>query len=392
MSRRQRGSGGIREKRPNVFELKFDIGPDPVTGRRRTKYRTVAGTRRAAQKELTRLLSEIDSGNYAEPSQNTVKTLLDRWLEHVRPPKVSPKTFERYEQLIHNNIVPVLGEQKLRLLKPIHIDGAWSKLLQNGRNDGKGGLSPQTVKHCHRVLKQALGQAVKWQLINRNPADPVEAPRVIQKELIVIDAGQTSELLAGLRGTQFYMPAMISVTTGLRRGEVLALRWKNLNLESGSMIVRQSLEQTTKGGLRFKEPKSKKPRHVALPRLLVDELRQHQVKQAEEMFRLGIRQTAEMLVCCRYDGKPIDPEYVSREFPNAVVKAGLPRITFHGLRHSHATQMLKNGTPMKVASERLGHSGIAITMDLYSHVQPGMQEEAAELVDNALRAALNTAS
>ena len=192
--------------------------------------------------------------------------------------------------------------------------------------------------------------------------------------------------------TQFYMPAMISVTTGLRRGEVLALRWKNLNLETGSMVVRESLEKTNKGGLRFKEPKSKKSRHVALPMLLVEELRQHQVKQAENMFRLGIRQTDEMLVCCRYDGEPMDPESLSREFPNAVVKAGLPRITFHGLRHPHATQMLKNGTPMKVASERLGHSGIAITMDLYSHVQPGMQEEAAELVDNALRAALNTGS
>ena len=129
-----------------------------------------------------------------------------------------------------------------------------------------------------------------------------------------------------------------------------------------------------------------------MPTLLIEELRQHRLEQAEELLKLGIRQTEETLVCCRYDGKPMNPENLSRQFPIAVVEAGLPRVTFHTLRHSHATQMLASGVHMKVASERLGHSSIGITMDLYSHVLPGMQEEAAELVDNALRAALNSGS
>lgn len=390
MSRRQRGSGGLREKHPGVFELKFDIGDDPISGRRRTKYHTVKGTRREAQKTLTRLLREVDTGDFVERAGITVQTLLERWISHMKS-ELSPKTLERYEQLIDNNIAPVLGQRKLDQLKAVHIDGAWSKLHQEGRKDGKGGLSPQTVKHCHRLLKQALGKAVRWQLISRNPADAVKTPRTIRKDLNVLDAEQTATLLGVLRGTQFYLPTLIAVTTGLRRGEVLALRWQHLDFDNSNMAVLQSLEQTKKG-LRFKEPKNKKPRQVAMPTLLIEELRQHRLKQAEELLKLGIRQTAETLVCCRYDGEPMNPENLSRQFPIAVERTGLPRITFHTLRHSHATQMLTNGTHMKVASERLGHSSIGITMDLYSHVLPGMQEEAAERVDNALRAALNSGS
>ena len=391
MARRQRGTGGVREKRPGVYEIKFDLGRDPVTGKRRTKYASIKGSRREAEKELRKRLREIDTGDFVEPSKITVKILMDRWINHVRPPKIAPKTFERYEQLINNNILPTLGEQKLDQLKAIHIDGAWSKLLQEGRKDGKGGLAPQTVKHCHRLLKQALGQAVRWQLISRNPADVVETPRVIRNAINVLDAEQTIFLLEAIRKTQFYIPTLIAVMNGLRRGEVLALRWKHLDFDGGDMSVLQSLEQT-KEGLRFKETKSKRPRHVMMPSLLVSELQKHRLEQAEALLKLGIRQTDETLVCCRYDGEPMNPENLSRQFPIAVVEAGLPRITFHTLRHSHATQMLTNGTHMKVASERLGHSSIGITMDLYSHVLPGMQEDAAERVDNALRAALNNGS
>ena len=391
MARRQRGTGSIREKRPGVFEIKFDFGNDPVTGKRRTKYASIKGNRREAEKELRKRLREIDTGDFVEPSKITVKILLEHWIDHIRPPKIAPKTFERYEQLINNNILPTLGEKKLDQLKGIHIDGAWSKLLHEGRKDGKGGLAPQTVKHCHRLLKQALGQAVRWQLISRNPADALETPRVIKKAINVLDAEQTIALLDAIRETQFYMPTLIAVMNGLRRGEVLALRWKHLDFDSGDMAVLQSLEQTKKG-IRFKETKSKKPRHVVMPSLLISELQKHKLEQAEALLKLGIRQTGDTLVCCRYDGEPMNPENLSRQFPIAVVEAGLPRITFHTLRHSHATQMLTNGTHMKVASERLGHSSIGITMDLYSHILPGMQEEAAERVDNALRAALNNGS
>jgi len=391
MKRRQRGTGGIREKRPGVFEVKFDLGPDPITGGRRTRYATVKGNKRNAQVELRRLMREVDTGEYVELTKLRVEDFLVRWLKHIGS-KVSPKTIERYEQLIENNIVPILGQHRLAQLKAVQIDHAWSSLLNEGRIDGKGGLSPQTVKHCHRVLKQALQQAVKWQLLHRNPAEAVETPRVVRRLPVVLDAHQTIELIEALRGGPYFAPTLIASTTGLRRGEVLALAWSQVDLDSGVITVSRSLEQTKKGGVRFKEPKSRKPRQVIMPSILVAELRSRKLDQAENLLRLGVRQVDETLVCCRGDGEPINPEDLSRRFPELVERLGLPRITFHELRHSHATQLLTNGVHPKVAQERLGHSSINITMDLYSHVIGGLQEEAANKVDMALQGAIKGAS
>ena len=390
MARRQKGTGGVRARRSDVFELKFDVGVDPISGKRKTKYKTVRGTRREAEKELRKLLRQVDTGDYFEPNKVTVTGLLDRWIDHMKA-QVAPKTLDRYEQLIENNIKPVLGSMKLEQLRPYHIEGAWTVLLQEGRKDNKGGLAPQTVKHCHRLLRQAIAQAVRWQLISRNPADAVEPPRVARKDLEVLDVEQTAALLRAISKSQYYLPMIIAVTTGLRRGETLAVRWRDIDLDGGGLSVMQSLEQT-KAGLRFKEPKNGRFRNVAMPSLLITELRRHKLHQAEELLKLGIRQSKDTLVCCRFDGEPMNPEDLSRRFPDAVVKAGLPRITFHTLRHSHATQLLSGGTHPKVAQERLGHGSISVTMDLYSHHVPGMQEEAAERVDTALRRALNSGS
>ncbi|HJP21606.1 MAG TPA: tyrosine-type recombinase/integrase [Alphaproteobacteria bacterium] len=390
MTRRQKGTGGVREKRRGVWELKFDTGVDRVTGKRQTRYRTVKGNRRAAETELRRLLCQIDTGEFVQPAKITVGHLLDRWLNHTRS-QVAPKTHERYGQLVANNIGPVLGHHKLDSLRTIDIDGAWANLLEDGRKDGKGGLSPQTVKHCHRVLRQALAQAVRWQMIARNPADEVEPPRVARKEITVLDAVQTATLIEATRGTEFYVPTLIAVTTGLRRGETLALRWKHIELEAGVLAVVESVEQT-KAGIRFKEPKGKRARQVVMTALLVAELRQHRLRQAQDLLKLGIRQTEDTLVCCRADGEIMNPEDLSRRFPEIVLRAGLPRLTFHSLRHSHATQMLVAGIHPKVAQERLGHSSIQVTMDRYSHLVPGLQEEAAEKVDSAIQAALKSGS
>lgn len=390
MARRQKGTGGVRARRPGVYELKFDVGVNPISGKRRTRYKTVAGTRREAERELRRLLRQVDTGDFVEPNKVTVTGLLDRWIGQTKL-QVAPKTLERYEQLIENNIKPVLGAKKLEQLRPFHIEGAWMTLLQEGRKDDKGGLAPLTVKHCHRLLRQALAQAVRWQLIGRNPADAVQPPRVAKKELDVLDVEQTVTLLRAIRETRYYLPALIAVTTGLRRGETLALRWKSIDFNDGGLSVSQSLEQT-KAGLRFKEPKNGKFRKVAMPSLLIEGLRSHKAEQAESLLKLGVRQSNNTLVCCRFDGEPMNPEDLSRRFPDAVVKAGLPRITFHALRHSHATQLLSGGTHPKVAQERLGHGSISVTMDLYSHHVPGLQEEAAERIDSALRSALNSSS
>jgi integrase len=207
--------------------------------------------------------------------------------------------------------------------------------------------------------------------------------------MVTYDLDQTAEMIEAARGRRVFVPALLAVLCGMRRGEIAALQWGNVDLASGQLAVVQSAEQT-KAGVRYKEPKSGRARTIALPASLVAKLRAHRIGQAEELLRHGIKVTDETFVCAREDGKPLRPHSIGQEWVRFLRShRELPRIRFHDLRHAHATHMLASGVHPKVASERLGHSKIGITLDLYSHVLPNMQADAAALVDDALRAALN---
>jgi integrase len=279
--------GHIRQQGEGSWEIKFDLGRDPSTGRRITRYRTFRGNKREAQTELTRLLSQRDNGSLIEPSKVTVAAFLDRWLEHMRA-RVSPKTHERYTDICRNNLFPGLGAVVLTKLQPIQITDAFATALSSGRKDGKGGLSPHTVHYMHRVLRHALQQAVRWQMLGRNPTDAVEAPKIERKQMMALDEGGTAALLEAARETTLFIPILLGALCGLRRGEITALRWRSVDLKRGELSIVASTEQT-KQGVREKPPKSGRGRTVALLSLAVDELRLHRVKQAEELLKLGIR-------------------------------------------------------------------------------------------------------
>lgn len=202
------------------------------------------------------------------------------------------------------------------------------------------------------------------------------------------DIGQTAELLQVMRGTRIFVPTLLAVLCGLRRGEICALRWRSVDLAKGQLAVINSAEQT-KAGVRFKEPKSGKARTVSLSATVVEELRQHRVRQAQALLKVGVRLSDDTLVVCQADGSLLQPRSLTHEWVRLLGRTTLPRVRFHDLRHSHATHMLAKGVHPKVASERLGHSKVGITLDLYSHVMPGMQEDAAARVDDALRTAIN---
>jgi integrase len=240
----------------------------------------------------------------------------------------------------------------------------------------------------HRLLKQALGQAVRWQTLARNPADAVDPPKVERPTMNTYDMAQTAELLDAVRGTRMLIPVVLGVLCGLRRGEIAALRWRHINLAGGQLAVVESAEQTT-AGVRYKKPKSGRARTVALSASVVEELRLHRLRQAEELLTIGVRQTEATFVCAREDGLPLQPRSLTQAWRRIAAEGALPRVRFHDLRHAHATHMLASGVHPKVASERLGHSKVGITLDLYSHVLPGMQEDAASRIDEALRAAVN---
>jgi integrase len=382
--------GHIRERSPGHWAIVLDVR-DPATGRRRRKWHSFVGTKRQAQVECARLISEIQRGTYLEPDKTTVAQFLDKWLVGVKP-RVSPKTSERYQQVCHKNIVPLLGAVMLPKLKPAQISDAYAKALANGRRDGEGGLSPRTVHHMHVILKGALAQAVKWEMLVRNPADAVDAPKVAHAAMQTYNLAQTAELIESARGKRIFVPTMLAVLCGLRRGEIAALRWRNVALASGQVAVVQSAEQT-RSGVRYKEPKSGRARTVALSGTVVAELKAYRIQQAQELLMIGKRLSDDDFVVTQTDGSPLQPHSLGQEWVRFLARnTNLPRIRFHDLRHAHATHLLVSGVHPKVASERLGHSKVGITLDLYSHVLPNMQTDAAALVDEALQAALQKRS
>lgn len=255
----------------------------------------------------------------------------------------------------------------------------------------KKGLSAQTVTHHHRVLREALKQAVRWQMLAVNPADAVKPPRAEHKEIQVLDEKGAAALLRPLEGTRFHLVALLAVGTGMRRGELLGLRWQDIDLKSGKLAVRQNLQQTS-SGLLFKSPKTAKgQRSISLMPSTVTALRLHKRRQAALRLEKGPEYQDCGLVLCEDDGSPWTPNRFSAQWHKAVGERG-QKVRFHDLRHTHATLLLRQGVHPKVVSERLGHATINITLDTYSHVMPDMQDEAAEKLDGVLRAATGAAS
>ena len=379
--------GHIRERSPGNWAIVIDLR-DPATGKRRRKWHSFTGTKRQAQIECSRLISELNGGLYIEPAKITVGQFLERWLEHIKP-LVSPRTHERYAEIVSRNLNPLLGGVALTKLRPIQISEVYAKALCGGRKDGKGGLAPSTVRYLHVILKASMRQAVRWQLLARNPVDAVDPPKIERGTMTTYDLAQTADLIDATRGTRMTITVVLAVLCGLRRGEIAALRGRNINLDAAQLAVTESAEQT-KAGVRYKKPKSGKGRTVALSARVVNELRSHRVRQAQELLRLGVPLTDDAFVVAQADGSPLQPRTITHQWHLLLAKnKALPRIRFHDLRHAHATHMLSAGVHPKIASERLGHSKVGITMDLYSHVMPGMQEDAAARVDRDLQDVIN---
>jgi integrase len=377
--------GHIRERSPGHWAIVIDVR-DPQTGKRKRRWHSFAGTKRGAQVECARLLTELKAGTAIDPSRMTLAAFLERWIEHMQG-QVSPRSHERYAELCRKNLAPLLGGLTLTKLQPAHIAAAYSKALASGRRDGQGGLSAHTVTHMHRVLREALQQAVQWQMLARNPADAVRPPKVERKQVSVLDAAATAELIEAARSYSMFVPILLAVCTGMRRGEIAALRWRNVDLAGGQLSVGASIEQT-RAGCREKQPKSGKGRTIVLPAMLIEELRKHRLEQAQALLSIGIRVTPDHHVVMQPDGMARTPNGLTAGYRIFLKARGLKRVRLHDLRHTHATHLLAAGIHPKVASERLGHSKVGITLDLYSHVLPGMQGEAADRINTLITGAL----
>jgi len=378
-----RRTGHIRERAAGSFELRYSLGTDPATGKRKTATVTFRGNRREAEKELRRLLHAVDTGEYVIDQRITVADWLSTWLASVGP-SLSRRSHQRYAEVVDYYLKPTLGRVQLVRLTPAHIQQAYAGWAEGGRRDGKpGGLSATAQRYNHTILRAALANAVEMQLISRNPADVVrrKLPKRHHPEVATLTSEQIERLL-GAAG-ELYVPIMLALATGARRGEILALKWSNADLTRGVVRIVESLEQTT-SGVRAIRPKGGKTRAVTLPSEALDELRKHKREQAEHLLRVGIRQSGETLVCARADASMLSPWILTAAFSRLARSLDLP-VHFHSLRHTHATELLAAGVHPKIAQERLGHASIRMTLDLYSHVSPSMQEDAAAKIGMTFR-------
>jgi integrase len=350
--------GHIRERSPGHWAIILDV---PGDGNRRRKWHSFKGTKREAQAECARLITEMTSGACIERHKQSLNSFLDKWERDWATNNLSAKTAERYFELTRLHIRPHLGGRAIQSIGVQDLNTLYAGLHDK--------LSPRTIKHVHRLLHRVFGHAAKWGVTKRNVVALVDAPRVPVKEAPALRLAEIPTMLAGVRGRMLYPIAVVALGTGMRRGELCGLRWQDVDLDGGSLRVEQSLEQT-RDGLWFKAPKSARSRRsISLSPAVVAELRSHWNAQQEQRLALGLgKAPADSLVFAAWDGKPRHPDKLSTDFSTAMTRAGLPHITLHSLRHTHASQLITSGMDILTVSRRLGHGSPAITLNVYGHL------------------------
>lgn len=377
--------GHITKRGKNSYSIVLDIGTDPATGRRRQQRISIKGTKKNAEKRLSELLHQIDNGIFIRPSKTTLSEYLERWLKEYCWSNLAPRTAEGYEFIVRRHLIPTLGQIPLTELKPEHLQHLYSEKLSTGRADGKGGLSPRSVRYCHSTLHKALMTAVKLGMIVRNPADAVEQPRLQHHEMLTMNELDVHIFLEFAKSTAHYALFYTALFTGMRRSELLALRWQDVDLILCQLSVNRTVHQLHTGVIVFRQPKTDKSRRlIALSPSTITVLRDHREAQKKLRQSLGQALSDDDLVFCQLEGKPLLPDSITHAWMKLARRVGLKGIRLHDARHSHASLMLKQGIHPKIVQERLGHSTIAVTLDTYSHITPGLQEAAAQRFDDVM--------
>jgi integrase len=372
--------GCIIERNGNL-RLKVSLGKNSQTGKYESYYETFYGNSTEAHKRLRQILTELDKGMFIKPGKTIVSEYLNTWLQDYCKPSVSPRTLQSYSYICRIHIIPAIGKINLTELKPQHLQSLYSKKLSSG-------LSARTVQLCHVTIHKALKNAVKINILNRNVADFVEKPKIQRHEMHPMSEYDLSQFLEAAKQGNYYALFYTYLFTGMRRSELLAVRWSDVDLLGMQISVSRTMQYLNgvKDHITFKEPKSKKSRRlIALSPSTVFVLREHQnayEKQREALQLPSLTETD--LVFSHWDGSPLLPDSITHAWEKLVCKCGLKGIRLHDARHTHATIMLKQGVHPKIVQERLGHATISTTLDTYSHVSPGLQEAAARGFDNIL--------
>lgn len=368
-------------KRGRKWSFVIDVGRRE-DGKRQQRWHSGFNTKREAEEGLTTELAKVNNRSYIDKNKVTVGEFMDSWLARSR----RPSTQAMYEMLARCYIVPALRTIRLQELTVMQVDTFYSDLQRNGGR--KGMLSPKTIRHVHTTLRAAVNEAVRLGLVPRNVVLQASPPSPASPEMQTWTARELKAFLAAVANDRLYAAFLTAASTGLRRGELLGLRWRDLSLDEASLAVRQSLVVVNYQVITSPPKTTKARRSIALDPDTIDALRAWRTCVLEERIALGLgAPKADDLVFTREDGAPLHPGEFAKRFRRLVKDAGLKTIRFHDLRHTHATIALQAGVHVKVVSERLGHSGVGITLDTYSHAIPAMESEAATRVMELVKSA-----
>jgi integrase len=370
--------GHVAKKGSRYYAVVYE-GTDPVTGKERHRWHQGGDTRRDAERVLTELVKRLHDGDYRSPERITLGDyLVERWLP-LRKSQLGHSTFDSYRRSIDLHVLPRIGMIPLQKLTPEDLDGFYADLLAEGRLNGAGGgLAPKTVRNMHGMLHKALADACRKGTVQRNVAGLADPPRPKRRSAMKVwGAEELRQFLAEIETHRLSPAFHLSANTGMRRGEVLGLHWRDVDLETARLSVHQAVTNVAYekhlGDVKTETGR----RTIDLDLRTVGVLRAWRQAQLEAELITGRTAGDDGVVFARPDGEAVHPDYFSQVFDRHVAKSTLPRIRLHDLRHTHATILLKAGVPVKVVSERLGHSSPAFTMTVYQHVLPGMQADAA---------------
>jgi integrase len=378
-TRRERRRGQIVAKGDGCYLIRFFIGRQ-ADGRRKYSSRMIHGSYRKAEQELTKVLREIDTHSFIEPSRQTLAEYLDRWLDTTARLSVSERTLEDYRTRLKRDVLPAIGAIRLDRLSLQDVQQVYSASSSRGH-------SPRTVRYTHAILKQALEKAVIIGLLIRNPAQHAVLPKQQRAEMKVLSRQQVSRFLVVTETSQWHALWSILLLGGLRPSEALALRWSDL--EGNRLHIVRALKKLQNDRYSIASPKTERSRRaVFLPDAALRALREHRARQALLVLSAGPAFERNDLMFPNAQGRPMDLSKVRRLFKRALAEADLPQVRLYDCRHSHATLLLSVGENPKIVSERLGHTTVSMTLDTYSHVLPDMQQATAERIDEVLRAAL----
>lgn len=368
----------IKRKGSSNYTIVLQLGLNPATGKRKQQWITAGPSKREAEKQMTKLIHELDSGMFVKPDKTIMKDYLEKWLSDYAKPNLSPRSYDRYTGIINKYLIPELGSIQLTQLRPEHLQRHYTTGLNRG-------LSALTIRYHHALIHIALKTAVKWGLVNRNVADAVDPPRFKRSAMQTWNEDEINRFLEAAKDSHYYPLFYTALFTGMRRGELLALRWQDVDFIYSQIYISRSLHQLRNGSYIFTQPKSEKSRRtIALSSSLFLVLNEYRKTKEAEALLLGQTLNDADLVF-NNSGKPLRPNTVTYAWERIAARNGIKVIRLHDARHTHASLMLKQGIHPKIVQERLGHASIQMTLDTYSHVAPGIQEAAAESFDKLLK-------